>query len=122
MVLALAGRRVDSLEAQLPSFPQQNIDLVRQRILSLFEQSNVTVLVCSAACGADLLALEAANTLGRRRRIVIPFNPDRFRESSVADRPGDWVTSFERFVHQAEINGDLVNLRLPETDESYLRT
>jgi hypothetical protein len=35
-------------------------------------------LVCSAACGADLIALEEAERLGIRRCSVLPFSPDRF--------------------------------------------
>jgi hypothetical protein len=34
--------------------------------------------VSSAACGADLIALEEAERLGIRRCSVLPFSPDRF--------------------------------------------
>ena len=53
----------------------------------------MSVLVCSAACGADLIALQAAGRVSLRRRIVLPFEPSRFRDSSVVDRPGDWALS-----------------------------
>jgi hypothetical protein len=35
-------------------------------------------LACSAACGADLIALEEAERLGIRRCLVLPFSPDRY--------------------------------------------
>jgi hypothetical protein len=122
MVLALSGRRIDSPETQRACFPQQNIDLVRRRVVHLFERLDLAILVCSAACGADLLALEACEALGGRRRILLPFGPVRFRETSVVDRPGDWGPIFDRLIHIADSSGDLVNLRLAETDDSYLHT
>jgi hypothetical protein len=67
--------------------------------------------VCSAACGADLVALEEAERFGLRRRIVLPFPPKRFRETSVTDRPGDWGPVFDRLVAAAEAAGDLVILQ-----------
>jgi hypothetical protein len=121
MVLALSGRRIDS-PGQSSSFPQENIEIVRQRIVDLFERREVAVLVCSAACGADLLALEAAEGLGKRRRIILPYDAQSFRQTSVVDRRPDWGLSFDRLIHLAALSGDLVNLNLAETDESYLRT
>jgi hypothetical protein len=80
-------------------------------------------VVCSAACGTDLLALEAAGTLGIRRRIVLPYAPDRFRTTSVVDRPGDWGERFDRIFDTVEATGDLVVLGYAEGEEAaYLAT
>ena len=122
MVVALSGRRVDAPNASRPAFPLGNVDVVRERILRALSELHVTILVCSAACGADLLALQAAETLGARRRIVLPFDAAEFRETSVVDRPGDWGPAFDRCVAAATASNDLVNLGLPDTDESYDRT
>lgn len=122
MVVALSGRRIDAPHAARPAFPLGNVDAVRRRILRALGEVNVTILVCSAACGADLLALEAAATLGARRRIVLPFEARVFRETSVVDRPGDWGPAFDRSVREAAASGDLVNLALPQAEESYART
>jgi len=54
------------------------------------------VLVCSAACGADQLALEAAGQLGLTRRVILPFDEPRFRETSVIVRGVDWGAPFDR--------------------------
>src|SRR6202007_3063310 len=66
--------------------------------------------VCSAACGADLIALEEAERLGLRRRIVLPFPAKRFRETSVTDRPGEWGALYDRLIGEAKAAGDLVVL------------
>lgn len=109
-VVALAGRRVDALGADALRFPLSNVSLVRHRIFDMLVAEAAETLVCSAACGADLVALEEAERLGMRRRIVLPFAPERFRETSVLDRPGDWAPAFDRLVATARAAEDLVVL------------
>jgi hypothetical protein len=110
LVIALAGRRIDSSDADAPRFPLANVPLVRQRLRSFFAEHRATTLVCSAACGADLVALEAAQSLGMRCRIVLPFEPEKFRETSVTDRPGDWGPLYDRTSEVVRHAGDLVVL------------
>src|SRR4051812_11745538 len=97
-VIALAGRRIDAPGTSAPRFAREAVPSGGRRFASLFGKERAGILVCSAACGADLLALDEAERLGLRRRIVLPFAPDRFRETSVADRPGDWGRMFDRLV------------------------
>src|SRR3954469_3337063 len=109
-VIALAGRRVDAAGTTPPRFPLENVPFVRQRLAEALVAEQAAALVCSAACGADLIALEEAERLGLRRRIILPFPPDRFRETSVIDRPGDWGRVFDRLIQAAAEAGDLVVL------------
>jgi hypothetical protein len=107
-VVALAGRRIDAEGTHPPRFPLANVPIVRRRLAELLVSENATAIVCSAACGADLIALEEAERLGIRRRIILPFCPDRFRDSSVVDRPGDWGPLFDRLIAAAGIADDLI--------------
>jgi len=109
-IVALAGRRIDPPNPATQRFPLGNAPLVRERLRTLFVACRADTLVCSAACGADLLALEVAASLGLRRRVVLPFDPGRFRETSVVDRPGDWGTLFDRLIDTVARDGDLVVL------------
>ena len=118
-VVALAGRRVDAPGTEPPRFPLENVPVVRERLAELLTRERAAALVCSAACGADLVALEEAERLGLRRRIVLPFAPERFRETSVVDRPGDWGGAFDRLVAAASAAGDLVVLDAGEGDAAY---
>jgi hypothetical protein len=119
-VIALSGRRIDAVDAQQTRFPLSAAQLVRLRIAELLRREGARVLVCSAACGADLIALEEAGRLGVRRRVVLPFAPERFRETSVTDRPGDWGRVFDRVVTEARHAGDLVVVKLGDNeDEAY---
>ena len=67
-VIALAGRRIDAADAAMPRFPLDKIPVVRELLAELLVQEHAVALVCSAACGADLIALEEAERLGLRRR------------------------------------------------------
>ena len=109
-VIAFAGRRIDPAGAQPPRFPLDRVDAVRSTLRRLFETRNPAVIVASAACGADLIAAQLAGELGIRARIVLPFAPEDFRESSVTDRPGNWADAFDLAIARARATDDLVVL------------
>jgi hypothetical protein len=119
MILAVAGRRIDDANAQDPHFPFHNVDLVRRRIRALLHASAATILVSSAACGADLIALGEARELGLSVRIILPFARDKFRVSSVADRPGDWGPVYDEIMDEAEASGTLQVLDKTPDESSY---
>jgi hypothetical protein len=110
MIVALAGRRIDTPNAPVLRFPLENIERVRRRLHQLFLAQSASVLVCSAACGADLLGLEVAGSLGIRRRIVLPFTVTEFRKTSVVDRPGPWGPIYDSICAEVNEKGDLVLL------------
>lgn len=110
MVVALAGRRIDAPDAETPRFPLASVALVRERLAALFEREAATALVASAACGADLVALTVAGARGMRRRVVLPFDRERFRATSVTDRPGDWGPVYDAILAELAPAGDVVTL------------
>ena len=124
MIIALAGRRVDAIDAKQRRFSPEpeNIERVRQRLHTMFIAQGSIALVSSAACGADLLALEEAGRLGLRCKIVLPFNPAKFRLTSVIDRPGDWGPLYDKAIAEADAGGDLMVLASECEDGAYART
>ena len=122
MIAALAGRRIDPANASPTRFPARSVADVQRRVMRALRAPRVSTLVCAAACGADLVALSAAAELGIRRRIVLPYAVQQFRQGSVADRPGDWGPLFDRFVAEAKRAGDLVILGLQADSKPYERT
>jgi hypothetical protein len=118
LVLALAGRRIDAEGAFPPRFPLSQAETVRQRLHKLLATERASVITCSAACGADLLALEEAGKLGIRRRLVLPFSKERFRRTSVVDRPGKWGDLYDSVVAEVELRGDLVVLPMTAGDDT----
>ena len=107
-IAALAGRRIDAADAAEARFPLANVASVRAKIAAVLRAHHVAALVASAACGADLIGLDVAATLGLRRRIVLPFPVREFREKSVTNRPGEWGGLFDRLVADAQATGELV--------------
>jgi hypothetical protein len=91
---------------------------VRAAIDASLERIAPSLLIASAACGADLMALEAAASRGIRMRIVLPFPPPRFRATSVADRPNPefWGRLYDDILKRAEERGDVVVLDCSEND------
>ena len=117
MIIGLSGRRIDKEGARPPHFPLANVEFVRQRLRTLLQEEAVTGIVSSAACGADLLALNEAIGLGIRCRVVLPFDRERFRETSVLDRPGDW-RFYDSVIDKVASSNDLITLAPALDDET----
>jgi hypothetical protein len=110
MIVAVAGRRIDTADAPIARFPLANRALVARRISAALQRLDATAVVASAACGADLLALDAAGRRGLRRRVILPYAEKWFLEDSVVDRPGRWAGAFRATCAAARAAGDLVLL------------
>ncbi|MGH9720863.1 MAG: hypothetical protein ACRD8O_11675 [Bryobacteraceae bacterium] len=122
MVIALAGRRIDAPD-QPGRFPAKNEAVVAERIRRFIGEHQPLALVSSAACGADILALEAAAALGIRRRVILPFAREEFRKTSVTDRPGDWGERYDRLLDEIERHQDMIAAGHSKDEKGvYVRT
>lgn len=101
-VIVLAGRRIDPPGARVRRFPLDAVDRVSSAVWREIAASAARSFVSSAACGADLIGLQVAGALGLDRHVVLPFDRDRFRATSVADRPGDWGPIFDAVLDAIE--------------------
>jgi len=120
MIFAFAGRRIDAVNAEQPRFPLSKVSLVRSRVRTLLRTHATAAVVSSAACGADLIALTEARALRLRCKIVLPFSRDRFRTSSVTDRPGNWGAAYDQTMDDAEASGDVIVLDETPGEDAYL--
>ena len=120
-IIAAAGRRIDAPDALPPRFPLSNRDAVGERIRATLIAQKATGMVSSGACGADLLVQAVARDLQLpHRRMILPFAPDAFRDSSVTDRPGDWGPLYDDLLAELTARGDVVTLAEdPEGDAAY---
>jgi hypothetical protein len=115
-VLAVAGRRIDAEDAKERRFPPGNEALVAARLRDVMISVSAQAVVCSAACGADILTLETAAQLGLHRRVVLPFSRQHFRAGSVADRGEEWGRRFDAILEQLPGN-DILMLNLEPGDK-----
>jgi hypothetical protein len=120
-VLALAGRRVDAAGTAAKHFPAENVVNVRRDLEGLFRTWSIGVLVSSAACGADLLALDVARDLRVPSRIILAGDKEQFRLTSVTDRPGEWGPLFDALVTDAETRGSLVIVNRSGEESPYAK-
>ena len=119
MIIALAGRRVDRPESNQKRFPPENTERVQRQISDFLKSAEATTLVCAAASGSAILALEAAGALGIRRRVVLPYDRETFKQSSVVDCPGDWGERYDRIIADLARSGDLVEYDYEKEEETY---
>lgn len=110
MIVVVAGRRVDPPNAAATRFPLSMRKTVARRIKSVLSGFECVTLVSSAACGSDLLAIQAARALDARFRIVLPYQEDWFLADSVTDRPGMWKDLYNEVIGEASGKGDLLLL------------
>lgn len=115
-IIGLAGRRIDLENEKPPRFPLEEVSRVRAELEKLFRSRNVEVLVSSAACGADLIALDVAGDIGIERHVILPFAPAVFRSTSVMDRPGNWGKLFDRIIHEVSSEERLAVREFDPTD------
>lgn len=115
-VVVSAGRRVDAADASIPRFPLQNVPAVRAAVETYLRQLRPSAIVASAACGADLILLQAGLKDQIPCYVLLPSSPAEFRESSVTDRPGEWGAIYDQVLQGAALE----ELKLPSGHEGYL--
>jgi class 3 adenylate cyclase/tetratricopeptide (TPR) repeat protein len=93
-VCAFAGHMIDAADRASPRFPPSLVPAVttavRERLARLYQP----VVYTSAACGADLILIEAALEIGAEVNVVLPFDRDDFVRESVAPGGAEWVGRF----------------------------
>jgi class 3 adenylate cyclase len=112
-VVAFSGHMVDAPDRPEPRFPAELEPAVAAAIRQHLATLREPILYTSAACGADLLCIEAALALGAEVNVVLPFDRDDFVRTSVAGGGAGWVRRFDDALAR-------VARVIPATQESYL--
>ncbi len=100
-VLVYAGHLVSAEGRGNGVFPPQLEAAVRHEIRARLERLRPVAAYGSAACGADILCLEAMRELGGEIHVTLPFAPAEFRRQSVDIAPG-WGERFDRVIAAAD--------------------
>lgn len=101
-ILVFAGHMIDTPERSVarfdPSMEAEVADAIRARV----RQVQPGAAYGSAACGADILCLEAVHEAGGELHIILPFPVEQFRAASVDIREdGCWGERFDRLLEVA---------------------
>jgi class 3 adenylate cyclase len=99
-VVVFAGHMVDLPGRQVLRFPPELEPKVNAAIQEQLDKLDAGFGYSGAACGSDILFCEAMLERGGEIHIVLPFEKERFIETSVDRAPG-WRTRFQRIFERA---------------------
>ena len=101
-VVVFAGHMIDQPGRLKPRFPNYLAPQIYQKIADILERLDARIGLSSAACGSDILFLEAMLKREGEINIILPFIKEEFIKSSVSIIPGtDWSQRFETVLEQA---------------------
>ncbi len=101
-VAVFAGHMIDQPGRARPRFPQSNETMVAAALREKIRAFDLGLGFSSAACGADLLFLEAMLAAGKEVSIVLPYDKERFiRESVEVKGTKGWGPRFENVMQRA---------------------
>ena len=99
-IVACSGHLIDT-PGKARRFPQEAELIVRAKIEEKLDFMGATCGYSSAACGTDIIFLEAMADRGGETHIFLPFNKEEFIYTSVVRGGGDWVARFEKVLDDA---------------------
>ncbi len=101
-VVVFAGHMIDQPGRLKPRFPDYLASKVYQKIADTLERLDARIGFASAACGSDILFLEAMRERAGEINVILPHFKEDFIKSSVSLVPGsDWPSRFEAVLEQA---------------------
>jgi class 3 adenylate cyclase len=102
VVVVFTGHLIDAPDRAEARFPPSAAQPVFAQIKCYLGEAHAKVAFASAACGADILFLEAMLELGGEINIVLPSDTESFVQASVLPGGDDWVERFHRVVKAAK--------------------
>lgn len=107
-VLLFAGHMIDRPKRAKPRFPAAMESEARQKIEQVLDKLNPCVnclaIAPGAACGGDILFLEACLQRNMKVDLFLPFEQARFIQESVSFAGDDWVARFYAIVNHPNVS------------------
>jgi class 3 adenylate cyclase len=120
-VIVFVGHMIDRPDRSEPRFPDELEKTVAKQIRAKIDTLRPGFGFSSAACGSDILFLEAMLERGAEVSIVLPYNEDEFVRDSVEVGPKakKWRERFDRVLIRAARVVTASNQRLEIGGVSY---
>jgi class 3 adenylate cyclase/tetratricopeptide (TPR) repeat protein len=119
-VVVFSGHRIDQSDRPTPRFPPEIEPIIYRTIRERLEKKDARLGYASAACGSDILFLEAILELGGEAHIILPYNKEEFIKNSVDIIPdSDWGQRFNWVMERATETIVASHPKLQETDVLY---
>jgi class 3 adenylate cyclase len=101
-VVMYTGHMIDQETRATPRFPVGLEGVMAAAVRKKLAALRPMAAYGSAACGSDILCLEAIREVGGETHIVLPFPAQEFRRVSVDFASGGWGERFERALVAAD--------------------
>jgi class 3 adenylate cyclase/tetratricopeptide (TPR) repeat protein len=100
-VIIFSGHMIDSSSRLRPRFPPNLVPAVAEKIKEQLHQCDAQIGISSAACGSDLLFIEAMLERGAEIHVVLPWRKEEFLRTSVAiNDDADWTQKFDQLLNE----------------------
>ncbi len=106
-IAVFTGHMVDRPDRSRPRFPPLAAfeERVKSAIRARLDEQDALIGYASAACGSDILFLEAVQERGGETVVVLPYDKELFRHDSVAIVPGsDWSRRFDDVLARSKVH------------------
>ncbi len=127
-VLLFAGHMIDRPDRPQPRFPAAMESEAYQKIEEVFDELQVCdqclAIAPGAACGGDILFIEACLRRNMKVEILLPFERAKFIQESVRFAGEDWVSRFYEIEQNSKVKIHFQLERLgnvPEGEDPYQR-
>ncbi len=95
-VVIFGGQPLDPAGVDEPLLPSSKLPALKQAIVETLDKLDARIGYSSAACGADILFIEALQERGGETHVVLPCALADFVEARVAYAGAEWVERFEK--------------------------
>jgi class 3 adenylate cyclase/tetratricopeptide (TPR) repeat protein len=113
-LVVFSGHMLDPPSRRVPRFPPHKEGAVREAIEKQLETMNAGIGFSSAACGSDILFLEAMLNRGAAIHVVLPWPREEFIRSSIDIAQNEaWTERCERVLQRAASIRVLGELEMP---------
>ncbi|MDR2067584.1 MAG: adenylate/guanylate cyclase domain-containing protein [Holosporaceae bacterium] len=97
-IVVFTGHAIDHPSFQVSLFPQELESDVKRTIAEKLQSINAKIGYSSAACGADIIFVEALQSIGGEINIILPFAISDFVETNVRHAGPRWEKRFEKIL------------------------
>jgi hypothetical protein len=127
-VFLFSGHMIDQPGRPEPRFPagmeKEASHRIEKTLARLKADENDMAIVPGAACGGDILFIEACLKRNMRVEVLLPFSEAKFIEESVSFAEGDWVARFYAIRNHPNVSFQFQLDRvgpLPEGENAFER-
>lgn len=100
-IVVFTGHAIDHPSFQVPLFPSEIEADVKRIITDKLQSINAKIGYSSASCGADIIFIEALQSIGGEVNIILPFAISDFIETNVRHAGPRWEKRFENVLQSA---------------------